>query len=526
MKIKFTLISLILFSFLTNAQADWFNQVLLEKDANGHFKGDLKVSGVMNRGTIDAADKNGFLKEYTLSINVWDYYGEPMEVYGVQWARNSSYEVIIENTPRSITLNQLEEYPDLKKRFLDIRPTKFSVKIAGIAGDGTAVTGSSVGLVSIEEAVTPVQVYFNYIVKDDDLLIAREGLMRSPTIAGSPPTWNEFFNWSYDDPTGPKIHLNISEENFKDLPRETKKKRIKKIKDIWKQIEKIAINAEIETLEWPELEMIDIIKTYDRYKKKEVSPQEKLEAELAKVQRTTAYTKNDGWGELPQIKDTTKGKSLPEITVSLSASVFGDNYFTQNSFKYAETSEELDIVEEVYDALVEIYERYGVNPVFYTKLMKPIHVLNNRFLIYELAISDHEKDDFAVYDLQEHRIINQENAPRHNPNHIGEVKPNGELANLTTIEMEGFTKITSSSIYTDKTFQESRDVIEKNFQKGEKYYLFEYQNSYNDYDYYDIFDENFQFIKTLYVYKKLIYYLVKETPITREEIIAHRRKFK
>lgn len=229
---------------------------------------------------------------------------------------------------------------------------------------------------------------------------------------------------------------------------------------------------------------------------------------------------------MPQIKDTTKGKSLPEITVSLSASVFGDNYFTQNSFKYAETSEELDIVEEVYDALVEIYERDGVNPVFYTKLMKPIHVLNNRFLIYELAISDHEKDDFAVYDLQEHRIINQENAPRHNPNHIGEVKPNGELANLTTIEMEGFTKITSSSIYTDKTFQESRDVIEKNFQKGEKYYLFEYQNSYNDYDYYDIFDENFQFIKTLYVYKKLIYYLVKETPITREEIIAHRRKFK
>jgi hypothetical protein len=262
MKIKILSILTLIFTLISNAQ---IYHGTLEEDAKGHFKGDISVSNLMNKNSIRSADKTGLLKEYTLKVNVWDYLGEPMEMYAFQWKRNNYFEIRVGNDMRSISLDDLKEYPDLVKRFKDLRPTKVDIGIAGRAGDGSEKNTTNhykVGLVEVPEEVVPVEMHFTYTVKDVDLLIAREGEFREPTIAGSPPTWNEFFNWSYNDPSiGPAIQFNISEASFKKLSETEQKKRIKKIKDVWKQIKKMQLRLSIKTLEWPELEMIDIIKT-------------------------------------------------------------------------------------------------------------------------------------------------------------------------------------------------------------------------------------------------------------------------
>ncbi|EPR72114.1 hypothetical protein ADIWIN_2953 [Winogradskyella psychrotolerans RS-3] len=353
MKNRFILILLLSLTFAVNAQFSDLRDGRLIEDSKGRFIGDIKVLGVRNRTTIDAADKTNFLNEFTLKMKVWDYLGEPLEMYAFQWYRKGYYTVKVDNTSRSMSLDQLLEYPDLQKRFLDIRPTKVDIKIFGYAGDGNSSDKNRVGKIKVEESSVPVNVVYTYIVKDVDLLIAREGEFREPTVAGSPPTWNEFFNWQYSDPKGPLIDLNVTEDSFKRLSQEEQKQRITKIKNIWKQVKQISVSASIETLEWPEYEMIDIIKTYDRYKneKKELSPQEKLEAELAEVQRTTEYNRNDEWGELPDLVE-------PEIEV-FSIPKPNNEYGNYYGLKYKGT--ELVVLEPTNIYITKIADHFIVN---------------------------------------------------------------------------------------------------------------------------------------------------------------------
>nr|WP_321228234.1 hypothetical protein [uncultured Psychroserpens sp.] len=324
MKMKLIPIVLLLLSISVNAQI-WNGT--LEKDSKGQFKGDIFLDS-WKKSTLNSPDKTHFIKDYTLKMKVWDYLGEPMEMYAFQWSRNVSYTVKVGDEIRSITLEKLKAYPDLIKRFNNIRPIKVDIEISGIAGDASKENTTNyyvVGKINVPEEISPVQLHFTYTVKDVDLLIAKAGEFREPTIAGSPPTWNEFFNWSYDPPIKAKnVYFNISEANFKKLSEEEQKLRIKNIKNIWKQIKLMKLQLKIKTLEWPELEMIDIIKTYDRYrnKTKELSPQEKIEAELAKLQRTEEYTNNDEWGELPELKNpvliiTENGKSIKYLDTDI-----------------------------------------------------------------------------------------------------------------------------------------------------------------------------------------------------------------
>ncbi|EAP88125.1 hypothetical protein [Croceibacter atlanticus] len=338
---KSTLIIALLLSFFTTSSQvyDAYNHAELKKDSKGRFIGDISVLGIMNRATLDAADDKNFLKEFTLKLKIWDYLGEPMEMYAFQWKRKKSYTVKVNNRIRNLSLDDLKDYPDLQKRFLNIRPSKVDVKISGVAGDGNSTNTYKVGQVNVPEEIVPVVMLFDYIVKDVDLLIAKEGEYREPTVAGSPSTWNEFFKWSYSDPSiGPDIDLNITETSFNKLSENAQKQRIKKIKDVWKQIKHIKLRADLKTLEWPELEMIDIIKTYDRYKKQKKlkktesdddfwSGEEEVVAEKAENDDfwsggTKKKTKDDFWSG--------KGSTEEEVNVQKSiATATGNQYIGQ-----------------------------------------------------------------------------------------------------------------------------------------------------------------------------------------------------
>jgi hypothetical protein len=65
MKNKFIPIILLLLAFAVNAQVSTVRDGRLIEDSQGRFIGDIEVLGVMHRGTIDAADKTGFLNEFT-----------------------------------------------------------------------------------------------------------------------------------------------------------------------------------------------------------------------------------------------------------------------------------------------------------------------------------------------------------------------------------------------------------------------------------------------------------------------------
>ena len=86
---KSTLIIALLLSFFTTSSQvyDAYNHAELKKDSKGRFIGDISVLGIMNRATLDAADDKNFLKEFTLKLKIWDYLGEPMEMYAFQWKR-------------------------------------------------------------------------------------------------------------------------------------------------------------------------------------------------------------------------------------------------------------------------------------------------------------------------------------------------------------------------------------------------------------------------------------------------------
>lgn len=338
---KSTLIIALLLSFFTTSSQvyDAYNHAELKKDSKGRFIGDISVLGIMNRATLDAADDKNFLKEFTLKLKIWDYLGEPMEMYAFQWKRKKSYTVKVNNRIRNLSLDDLKDYPDLQKRFLNIRPTKVDVKISGVAGDGNSTNTYKVGQVNVPEEIVPVVMLFDYFVKDVDLLIAKEGEYREPTVAGSPPTWNEFFQWSYSDPSiGPDIDLNITETSFNKLSENEQKQRIKKIKDVWKQIKHIKLRADLKTLEWPELEMIDIIKTYDRYKKQKKSKKTESDDDFWSGEEEVAAEESendDFWsgGTKKKTKDdfwSGKGSTEEEVSVQKSiATATGNQYIGQ-----------------------------------------------------------------------------------------------------------------------------------------------------------------------------------------------------
>lgn len=337
---KFLFIVFLLSFFLANSQVyDAYNHGELKKDTQGRFIGDISVLGIMNRTTLDAADDKNFLKEFTLKMKIWDYLGEPMEMYAFQWKRKKSYTVKVNNNIRNLSLEDLKDYPDLQKRFLNIRPTKVDVEISGVAGDGNVTNIYKVGRVNVPEEIVPVVMLFDYIVKDADLLIAKESKYREPTVAGSPTTWNEFFQWSYSDPSiGPDIDLNITESSFNRLSEIEKKQRIKKIKDVWKQIKHIKLRADLKTLEWPELEMIDIIKTYDRYKNKKKSKKDESENDFwsGEEEKVTEINENDDFWSGETNKNTKddfwsgKGSTEEEVNVQKSiATATGNQYIGQ-----------------------------------------------------------------------------------------------------------------------------------------------------------------------------------------------------
>lgn len=211
-----------------------------------------------------------FIKSYSLKIRWRTYLGEPLERYEFGWKRNNGYSINVDGKQRTIIEDSLRKYPDLIDRFYRIRPTRVDIKLEGTAGGRTKdeMGAFGVGRLNIPGEGTVDFVSYNYIVKDDDLLIGRSGNPKSQWVDSAPETWNEFLNWTGQYGTD---LFNMPTNEFKRLSSEEQSKRLKDIKTIWKQINAISISGSIENIEWPEQEMIDIIKTYDRYKNKKKS---------------------------------------------------------------------------------------------------------------------------------------------------------------------------------------------------------------------------------------------------------------
>ncbi|OAB81435.1 hypothetical protein [Cochleicola gelatinilyticus] len=330
MKIK----SLLLFLSLISVSAFSQDKTIAYRNADNEFIG--KFSSKENTAPLPPPSETfHFLKSYSLNIRWRTYMGEPLERYKFNWERSDGYTIKVDGIKRSIKSEDLKEYPDLLKRFEEIRPTRVDLKLYGTAGGRTKdeLGAFSVGKITIPSEQTVNFVSYTYIVKDDDLLIGRSGYSRSQWVDSAPETWNEFLNW-----TGGFKSFNIPTNEFKRLPSEDQSKRIKDIKSIWKQINAIQMQGEIENIEWPELEMINIIKTYDRYKNKKKSKKTESDDDFwnGEDEKVTKKTENDDFWSGESKKNTTvdfwsgKGSTEEEVNVQKSiATATGNQYIGQ-----------------------------------------------------------------------------------------------------------------------------------------------------------------------------------------------------
>ena len=294
-----------------------FSQTTININSDQRFMGQIKGTGA----TYD--DETGMMKDFTLKLQWWTLLGEPIEIYGFLWNTTGSYSVEIDGSKKSISRTQLSKYPDLVKRFDNIRPNKVDLFIYGNAdGKSTSVKrGNGFAYASFYNKgiayKTKGQSYDPYTldapilynIPDAKLLVSKSGRMSMSTVPESPMYWNGFLRWAWrssSPQSGPTkgYVINKSEDEFKNYNQTKKDELNKELKYLYKNTTSFTLNAEIENLEWPMYELKGIIQDFEKYEKgeKEPSPSEEVKEAEKEIAKETTYTKDDFWGEVSEVE--------------------------------------------------------------------------------------------------------------------------------------------------------------------------------------------------------------------------------
>lgn len=506
------------------------------RDTDDIFIG--KIETGTNAPLPPPSETFNFMKSYSLKIRWRTYLGEPLERYEFGWKRNNGYTINVDGEQRTIIEDSLRKYPDLIDRFDRIRPTRVDIKLEGTAGGRTKneMGAFGVGRINIPGEGTVDFVSYNYIVKDDDLLIDESGFPKMQWVDSAPETWNEFLNWK-----GGFKFFNMPTNEFKRLSREEQSKRIKDIKSIWKQINAISISGSIENIEWPELEMIDIIKTYDRYKnkKKEPSPQEKLEKALAKVENTPEYTKNDDWGELPEIKkEINKDHGIivsTDLDILKKQTKYGpfdtnqdyyDDYWYYYQFVYEDSGKRAGNFFDVQKQFSNLLRKNN------TKIYKNIEynamrVINDNIFIYHYRTTNFRA--YIIYNTNDGKIYESDSKYGY-IKFIQKISKEGDVLtiNYTRMDETGWQK-SNRNIYNSEYYSKYQNVLLNLIEKGKEYFFLYESVRYIDTntDVYKVlvYDEFFTEIGHFYINRWSHLYLLQPTEITKNDIRKHYEKY-
>ena len=274
---------------------------------DGRFSVIIKGGESSNR---DVVNNRSLLKSIDLNVQWWTLLGEPLEYYDIKWTARDKYE--IDN--KFVYRNKLEKYPDLLKRFDNLRPTKLSIRITGdysfsdeievsrspspeltpFYGKDRAFLSSGNNILDDDE--------FTYVIRDGLLLIPKSGDIGEGIIPSSPEKWEDFLQYAtfWIGPWGFNLPSNDWRNDFEKLSEAEQEGRRKQLQTIFQKATAVELGASVESIEWPEEEMRTIAELYEKYEngEEEPSPLEEVEKlmkeEVANLSKTNY---NDFWAK-------------------------------------------------------------------------------------------------------------------------------------------------------------------------------------------------------------------------------------
>lgn len=200
---KFIFLYFCFICFTANGQT---NVSKVEKTKDKRYITQVDASSI----EVQKNDPSGLVKEITLGIEWWTLLNEPVEKYLFRWKRGSSVFSAAHNI--SLSENKLNSYPDLLKRFKELKPNYINVKIETWLNHGDALSPENQSLfMSLPSCMqkstyapisgkTFYELESNYgtrtINSNSHFYISKSGATGNDLSPGSPDNWAEFIKYS------------------------------------------------------------------------------------------------------------------------------------------------------------------------------------------------------------------------------------------------------------------------------------------------------------------------------------------
>mgnify|MGYP001627816171 CR=1 FL=1 len=195
------------------------------------------------------------IKEASVS-GMWNVVmGEAIEDYKFYWKGSGTHQAEGEFSTSNL-YNRLAKYPDLLKRYKDVKP-RFKIRF-------------NVAVEDIEYGMNDPN--FTKEVSSDLFMVGRSGEFADLSVPSS-PTWEKFFT-----NIGGHWEEGVMVEN------------VNAYKKIFSKAQKISVNASIFDIEWPQSVIEGIVKEYER--REGIETEQKEEEER---QENTDETEDDFW---------------------------------------------------------------------------------------------------------------------------------------------------------------------------------------------------------------------------------------
>ena len=254
------------------------------KKENGRYKGLLHLTG----NTL-SADQTGLINSISLHFEWWTLFGEPVEIYHIQWEASShfDYEGV------SYYKTQLAKYPDLLERFNNLKPTDIVIRLNGSASGEKMDRGMMRKDPAYYSQVIPEtdrrkysHIFsggFTYDVIGAKVMTAKAGRLGKGLVPGS-PSWFDFFVWGGHFGEGQQG--DPSDEALTEV-----------LKKMFVNSTEIKLFGSLVLIEWPEKELETIATLYKQYEsgEKEPSPKEAVEEGMEDIRKMQTYQGDDEW---------------------------------------------------------------------------------------------------------------------------------------------------------------------------------------------------------------------------------------
>ncbi|PHR20775.1 MAG: hypothetical protein COA41_03660 [Sphingopyxis sp.] len=251
----------------------------------------------------------GFIDSIYLHVE-WDrLIGQPTEFYGMKWTMGDRVDIPTTDggIVRQFPLSQLDKYPDLKARFLDLRPVdlKLSFKF------GLGFNDSMNGLVDMTDGLKEPHFYTvknnadgtKIVSRVPHLIILGSAQQGNDFIPSSPPDWASLASWEYGLATKVGQNTNLAAQNT------------------FEQATRMSLsNLKVESVDLPRSQMTAI---YDEFQKREKAQRDKAQAEAearhAEQIASSAEAKLAAKMKQIEAQKATDAKRQTELTVEQSA---------------------------------------------------------------------------------------------------------------------------------------------------------------------------------------------------------------